>query len=193
MPSERRRDPRWTFDQQRAMGGTERERYWPSNLMALGIFIVVVSFWWVGMRTLITFMLLSKVFAVVAFAGNLLPYAWSGARLRMERLEWFLFNLLAVGPLLLSALLWTNYLVTGPDRDYIALTHEGRIDIHRYWINHGGLPEHVPFDPANMDAATLRYFTMRDDQPLFSLARGCFGFEVVRDRTRMQAIARSVH
>ena len=193
VPSERRRDPRWTFDQQPAMGDRVRERYWPGNLMALGIFVVVVSFWWVGMRTLITFMLLSKVFAVAAFVGNLLPYARSGARLGMERLEWFLFNLLAVGPLLLSSLLWTNYLVTGPERDYIALTHEGRIDVHRYWINHGELPEHALFAPTNMDAATLRYFMMRDDQPMFTLALGCFGFEVVQDRTRMEVLARAAH
>ncbi len=193
MPSERRGDPRWTFDQQRSMGGGEHERYWPGNLMALGIFVVLVSFWWVGMRTLISFTLLSKVFAVAAFVGNLLPYAWSGARLGMERLEWFLFNLLAIGPLLFSALLWTNYFVTGPERDYIALTHEGRIDIHRYWIDHGELPEHVHFDPTHMDVAALRYFMMRDDQPMFTLARGCLGFDVVQDRTRIEVLGRPAH
>jgi hypothetical protein len=34
----------------------------------------------------------------------------------MERLEWFLFNLLAVGPFVLSFLLWLNLLVHGEER-----------------------------------------------------------------------------
>ncbi len=166
------------------MGGPVRERFWPGNLMALGIFVVLVSFWWAGMRTLITFMLLSKVFAALAFAGNLIPYAWSGARLGMERFEWFLFNLLAVGPLVFSALLWINYFVTGPDRHYMLMSGGSNVDIHQYWIEHAELPENEPFDPAAMDAATAeRFVAVQGERSVFTLARGCLGYDVIKTYT----------
>lgn len=183
MPSERPREPRWAFDQQRGMGDGGRERYWPGNLMALGIFTILVSFWWVGMRTFIGMMALSKVLAVLAFTGNLLPYSWSGARLGMERLEWFLFNVLAVGPLLFSALLWVNYGVTGPERHY-RLTDDGSVDVHRHWLEQGAMPPSEPFDPGRLDAAErARFLERHGERAVFTLARGCLGYDVIRYRS----------
>lgn len=180
MPSTRPRGGAWTFHEQR---GGVREHYWPGNLMALGIFTILVSFWWVGMRTFVSLMLLSKVLAVLAFGGNLLPYARSGGRWGMERLEWFLFNVLAVGPLLFSTLLWANYTFTGPERHY-RLTEDGSVDVHRYWLEQDELPPHEPFDPASLRAADRAGFLDRHlERTVFTLARGCLGYDVLRSRS----------
>lgn len=104
--------------QQRVVEGGVRDQTWPGTLMVLGIFVVVISFWWVGSKTFITYSALGRWFALFAFAGNLLSYK-AGLRLGMERLEWFLFNLLAVGPLLFSLALWVNLEVHGPEKQYI--------------------------------------------------------------------------
>jgi hypothetical protein len=95
--------------------GFVRDQRWPGTLMVCGIFILLGSMVSVVPWTLIDPGLLFRIFLVMAFGGNLLGYARAGLRLGMERLEWFLFNLLAVGPILLSALLWLNYLGHGPE------------------------------------------------------------------------------
>ncbi|MCW5900201.1 MAG: hypothetical protein KIT10_13115 [Flavobacteriales bacterium] len=100
--------------QQKPVKGGVREQSWPSTLMGLGLFVAVVSFFTVASWTLIRPSTLLRVLLVLCFIGNLMPYARSGFRLGMERLEWFLFNLLAAGPLLTSLLLWLNFLGHGP-------------------------------------------------------------------------------
>lgn len=95
-------------------GPQVRERYWPSTLMGLGVFVALLSGLTVLPWTLIDPMLIVRFFVGLCFLGNLLPYAHSGLRLGMERLEWFLFNLLAIGPLGTSALLWLNFIGHGP-------------------------------------------------------------------------------
>ncbi len=90
-----------------------REQYWPGTLMGAGVFVALGSLFTVATWTLVDPYLLLRAFVVLCFAGNLLPYLRSGLWLGMERLEWFLFNLLAVGPLLTSALLWANFLLHG--------------------------------------------------------------------------------
>ena len=101
--------------QQRTVKGSVRSNMWPGTLMGLGIFIALGSLFTVAAWTVIDPMLLLRAFLLLCFAGNLLPYLRSGLWLGMERLEWFLFNLLAVGPIGTSALLWLNFLVHGPE------------------------------------------------------------------------------
>lgn len=101
--------------QQRGVKGGVRERYWPGTLMGLSIFIVLPTLFTVATWTLMDPMLLLRVLVVLCFAGNLLPYLHSGLWLGMERLEWFLFNLIAVGPLSTCLLLWLNFLFHGPE------------------------------------------------------------------------------
>ena len=115
LPS-RKRDAGSGVHQQRNVKGKVREQYWPGTLMGFGIFVALGSMFTVATWTLIEPMLLLRIFLVLCFAGNLLPYLRSGLWLGMERLEWFLFNLLAVGPLGTSTLLWLNFLVHGPER-----------------------------------------------------------------------------
>ena len=64
--------------------------------MGIGLFIGMFSLFTVAPWTLIDVPLLFRVFLVMCFAGNLLPYLRSGLWLGMERLEWFLFHFFAV-------------------------------------------------------------------------------------------------
>jgi hypothetical protein len=115
IPQRLRAAPR-TGHQRSAVEGRVKEQYWPGTLMGLGIFFALGSLFTVAVWTLIEPRLLLRIFLVLCLAGNLVPYMGSGLRLGMERLEWFLFNLLAVGPILTSLLLWANFLVHGPSR-----------------------------------------------------------------------------
>jgi hypothetical protein len=147
--------------------------------MALGIFILLISFWSVGQWTLVRYMTMSQVLALLAMAGNLVPYAWSGSRLGMERLEWFLFNVLAVGPILFSALLWSNFLITGPSRSYI-VDLSPRYDVHRYWIEHGSLPAHLEVTLSSIDTTTARLLEeWKGRASALDLARGWLGYDVI--------------
>ena len=100
--------------QQINVKGRVREQYWPGTLMGFGIFITLGSLFTVAPWTLIDPSLLLRVLLVLCFGGNLFPYLRSGLWLGMERLEWFLFNLLAVGPIGTCLLLWCNFLFHGP-------------------------------------------------------------------------------
>jgi hypothetical protein len=124
--------------QQPVVKGMAREQYWPSTLMGLGIFVGLVSFFTVVYWTLIAPDLLFRLFLVLCFVGNLLPYMRSGLWLGMERLEWFLFNLLSVGPLGTSLLLWLNFLGHGPvsESDHsVATVDVGRTVITYYFAD----------------------------------------------------------
>ncbi|HQW07303.1 MAG: hypothetical protein IPH05_18325 [Flavobacteriales bacterium] len=160
--------------QHRAVEGAAKEQTWPSTWMVFGLFVLMFSFWWVGIRTLQEFAVLARWLALFCFVGNLLPYKRIGLGLGMERLEWFLFNLLAVGPFLFSGLLWLNMLVHGPERLRI-LRYDGTVrELRNYWSERGQLPpsfEEVP-DPDRVRG--LQY-----GERLLGTAKGMFGYEVV--------------
>lgn len=101
-------------DQQRQVKGGVKEHYWPGTLMGLGIFVALGSVFTVVPWTLVDPGKLFRFFLLLCFLGTVPPYMVSGWRFGMERLEWFLFNVLAAGPLLTSGLLWLNFLVHGP-------------------------------------------------------------------------------
>ncbi|HQV74740.1 MAG TPA: hypothetical protein PLE78_04570 [Flavobacteriales bacterium] len=151
-----------------------KEQTWPGTLMVFGIFTLLLSFWWVGEKTLISYTALGRWFALFAFAGNLLSYKGAGLRLGMERLEWFLFNLLAVGPLLFSAALWVNMLVHGPEQLQIVQVHHYGLNVKRYWIDHGVLPPGVPIEKAT-DLAPLA----GQKNNVLGTAKGCLGYVVI--------------
>lgn len=108
--------------QQYAVEPRVKEQKWPGTVMALSIFIALFTLLWLGNRTLVDLLVLLRALAVCCVAGNVLPYAWSGLRLGMEKLEWFFFNLLSIGPLTVCLLLMVNHYVHGP-----VVWGEGRI------------------------------------------------------------------
>jgi hypothetical protein len=180
VPSRRPAEPSRPFGQQPDVGPGVKDNYWPGTTMAVGILVLLVSFWSVGQLTFIGFLTLSKVFATLAVIGNLLPYAWSGLRLGMEKLEWLLFNVLAVGPLVLSALLWVNYAITGEERDY-AVYLRPRYSVVAHWRATGELPRNVELDFAHLPYDEVVRLA-KDSKAAGHLvvARGCLGYDVVK-------------
>jgi len=143
--------------------------------MILGIFTLLLSFWWVGEKTLISYTALGRWFALFAFAGNLLSYKGAGLRLGMERLEWFLFNLLAVGPVIFSAALWVNMLVHGPEQlQLVQVGHYG-LNVKRYWLERGELPLGIPLVKGSIPPPLVA------DQKnnVLGTAKGCLGYVVI--------------
>lgn len=175
---ERYRRPVRAGHQQRTVEGRVREQYWPGTLMALGIFALLATvvfltpFIFIGIGTLFRWLLL------FAFVGNLLPYAWSGLRWGMERLEWFLFNLLAVGPFLFSLAIVLNFTVHGPEELFL-VGGLGDRSVTRYWAENGGLPPHLPLpqDPKELEALVNTEGELGDF--VLGMADGCLGYAVV--------------
>lgn len=181
---QRYRAPGGARHQQRNVEGVG-EQTWPSTFMALGIFVLIITFWWVGARTFVSYSLLARWFAFFAFVGNLLPYNKVGLRYGMERLEWFLFNLLAVGPLVFSVLLWMNLLVHGPERLVVFPWSANIVALHTYVMDHDGIPLHTEVGTSKEEAM----HALRNGQRLLGTATGLFGYEVVVTWEKVDGIA----
>ena len=150
----------------------DREQYWPGTLMAFGVIVWLVSFWFIGTRTFIQISELLRWFTLFAFIGNVVPFRYSGLRLGMEKLEWFLFNLLAIGPFLFAFLLTINFFLHGEERVLLVPHGEG-LDVVRYWRENGELPMHVPVEfPQQLQLAGTTDRVM-------VIARGSLGHDVL--------------
>ncbi len=155
--------------------------------MALGILVLIVLFWTVGQRTLVSYSVLFRWLALFAFAGNLLPRKWYAKRFAMDHLEWFWFNLLAVGPAIFCSCLLLNYLVHGQEQRM--LVQQGRsFDLPRYWREQGELPPHRPWPNdlgADPEKDRLAFSTAGADDKIYALAQGCFGYVVITEVTHV--------
>lgn len=151
--------------------------------MGLGVFFALVSALTVVPWTLIEPSLLLRFFVGVCFIGNLLPYARSGLRMGMERLEWFLFNLLAIGPLVTAALLWANYVFHGPVTS--AVHAVSSVEDHgtylTYTFSDGYLQEHWMARSNYRDWPDAHGRMLR-----VSTAKGLLGIEVVVRKERAE-------
>ncbi len=176
---ERYRAPWRTQHQHRGVEGMAREQTWPGTWMVFGIFVLLVSFWWVGSKTLITYTALGRWFALFAFVGNLLPYSKVGLRFGMERLEWFLFNLLAVGPFLFSLALWLNLGIHGAERLYVIHVNSPIMDVRRYWLEQDTLPPNTFLGTASDDAVTGELLQAHAGQLVLGVSPGCLGYDVI--------------
>lgn len=178
---QRYRPPDGRRHQQGTVEARVREQSWPGTLMALGIFVLITSFWAAAGRTLVSYVVLARWFALFAFAGNLLPYSRVGLRSGMERLEWFLFNLLAVGPFVFSLLLWLNLLVHGPERFSITGYNGDIIQVRSYWMVHGRLP---PGEPFSSNTGSIADHPGPVGGHFIGTATGLLGYEVITTYTQ---------
>jgi hypothetical protein len=163
--------------QHRSVEPRVRDQRWPSTWMALGIFIGLFTLLWVGYRTVVDTWTIVRGLALFSFVGALLPYAHSGLRMGMERLEWMLFNVLAVGPLLMSLLLWANLLV---HQAPVCSEHGMLSDAKVQLPDEGEGPREVVF-------ARHGWLEMRGEETgagayRLCVAKGCLGFWVVTER-----------
>ncbi len=161
--------------------------------MVVSILLFIALFWSIGQRTLVTFTELFRWLALFAFAGNILPKRWVEKRFDMDRLEWFWFNLLAVGPLLLACCLVLNFFVHGPEQKILVHVQQG-FDLHEYWRIHDALPSHLQW-PSDFgeDAARDREVlsAVSPDELVFGIARGTFGYLVITSQTKVSELRTS--
>lgn len=80
-------------------------------LMFFGILFGIFTFVFIGMATFVSKIFLSKILAFFCFAGLLLPMKFYKNWFSLSKIEAVLFNVLAVGPVICSVLLWLNFLI----------------------------------------------------------------------------------
>jgi hypothetical protein len=157
-------------------GPTLKERFWPGTLMAFGVIAALITFWGGVFMIYISITDLLRWFALFAFAGNVLPYKRTGLRFGMARLEWFLFNVLAIGPFLFALFVWLNVFVHGPKE----LFHvKGRAsDPVRYWRDTGEMPPTEAWESVRGKYAKgdIEQFIRLD--MVLAKAHGCLGYDV---------------
>ncbi len=156
--------------------GVVKEQRWPGTLMAFGVIVFLVTLWMAISMVYLTFIELLQWFALFAFVGNLWPYVRSGLSLGMERFEWFLFNLLAVGPFLWSITLVLNMTVHGPERVYV-LPVRG-LDPVKYWRHHDAKLQMHEITPEQAVSGEFGLGGPEGSQLLTGVAEGCLGWEV---------------
>lgn len=156
--------------------GVVKDQHWPGTLMAFGVIVFLVTLWAAIYLVYMGYLELLQWFALFAFAGNLLPYMKSGLSLGMERFEWFMFNLLAVGPFLWGAVLVANLAVHAPERVFVM--PERGLDPVRYWREHDALPPMKEITVEEALSGAYGYGGITGSQRLTGVAEGCLGWEV---------------
>lgn len=152
-----------------------REPFWPATLMVLGIILFVVVFWAVVATVYMPLAGILRWFAFLGFAGNLVPYRFSGARLGMARFQWFMFNLLAIGPLLFTGVFGLDRAFHGPVR--IELLDRG-MDPVLHWREKGVMPHAVPWEQARLQVPQAEWPHLLRAGAITGTARGALGHEV---------------
>lgn len=152
-----------------------REPHWPATLMVLGIVLFVAAFWAVVGTVYIPITEVLRWFALFAFVGNLLPYARTGLRLGMARFQWFMFNLLCIGPVLFCLLFTLDRAFHGPVR--IELLDRG-MDPVRYWREHGEHPHAIPWSEAAQRVPLEEWLFLLNAEAIQGRATGMLGHEL---------------
>lgn len=158
---------------------------WPTTLMVLGVIMAPLMFFTVGENTFITYNTLFRWFILFALVGNLVPSRWCAAALKMDRKEWFLFSLLAIGPFLFSTGLLVNRMFHGPP-EYIVVEQGGWVDPMRYWREQGEMLPNRPWqgktwpgDGAEISWEDLEALSaLRPGDALYAVADGVLGYRV---------------
>lgn len=84
--------------------------------MAAGIIVGLGAGLWIGKLTLVPLGTLLRAAAFCCVVLLLIPFRFTATKLRLERLEWVLLNVLGIGPLVFSAALSSNYFIHGRER-----------------------------------------------------------------------------
>ncbi|MEM9022917.1 MAG: hypothetical protein AAGB22_04200 [Bacteroidota bacterium] len=165
----------------------DRDWHWAYTLMLAGLFVGLFSLVFVGGRTLISPIFLSRVVAFSCVVGLLVPLRWYARWFDLGKLEAFLLNVLGFGPLLCSLLLWTNFGIRLEYRDaeHAVLAYEYRA---------GGFPSEPEIIFTLKDSAyhayeEFRRFSLLEASPgiartrflRYRTARGLWGYWVVTD------------
>ena len=156
-----------------------REQYWPGTMMAFGMLTFIAAFWWGQAITFITYGGMFRWLAFFCSVGNLLPYMRSGLVLGMERFEWFMFNLLAVGPLTFSILLGLNYGMRGEATIYVLDGNYSRQETLSYWHDECAYPPGRRMEELSGRLAPSEELRGLVIGPLLGVSRGALGYDVI--------------
>lgn len=158
--------------------------------MVIGLFAMIVAFWWVASAVLITYWLVGRLFCGFAFTGNLVYGAWTRRLFGMSRSFWFMFNLLAIGPLLFCSFFALNAVFTSEQRAYMISEPVRGLGIKQYWIEHGSLPPVLLKTPGT----TISLGKDEDPEPgsfsVMRVSKGLLGFEVLSWREPTYVVLR---
>ncbi len=118
--------------------------FFAQTLMATGVLVTLFTGYLVCQRTLVGAIDLMRLFFLLSFILLIVPHRFTRKRLGMGMLEWFLFNVLAIGPWTFTFIMWCNFFVHGEveHRTYPALevrfidTNEKAIHMTDGWIEY---------------------------------------------------------
>lgn len=147
--------------------------------MVIGLFAMLVAFWWVASSVLISYWLVGRIFCGLAFAGNLVYAGWTRRVFGMSRSFWFMFNLLAIGPLLFCAFFGLNALFASDARSFIVQEPVSGLGIKAYWVEHGALPPVLLASPGTHIFVAEERHPPEQGYSVMRLSRGLFGFDVL--------------
>lgn len=88
-----------------------KDWHWAYSVMLIGLFFGLASLVIAGNKTLVSFGFISRVLAFCCCLGLLIPMRFYMKWLGLDRLEAVLFNVMGVGPIICSTLLWMNFLI----------------------------------------------------------------------------------
>ncbi len=166
----------------------ERPWHWTRTVMLVGFFGCMLSLPSVGSWTMLGWGFLARGLTLFCILGLVLfPWRLYQRFIGINAFETFLFNVMGVGPLLFSLLLWVNFLFHGPPREETLNIEErtfvGQMlnPVYRYELE-GGAYEDKPeyrrfaFEPEKekllANAQRVEYRT----------AEGFFGVRVMLER-----------
>lgn len=146
--------------------------------MILGLFSMLVAFWWVASAVLVTYWVVGRLFCAFAFAGDLLYGKWTRRVFGMSKPFWFMFNLLAIGPFLFCVFFAMNAVFAKDPRCYV-VPGEMRRGLKAQWIERGELPAWVLETPGTRVVVGNPRDTAGLDIRVLRVSNGLFGFDVM--------------
>lgn len=115
----------------------EKNWHWAYTVMLAGLFLGIFSLAFAGGKTLVSFAFLSRLLAFCCLAGLLIPMRLYSRWLGMNKLASFLFNVMGIGPLLCSILLWLNFFITADTRQETHRITQAKLVTAVYFDNAG--------------------------------------------------------
>ena len=147
--------------------------------MLIGLFSMIVAFWWVASAVLVSYWVVGRLFCGLAFAGNLVYGEKVRGLFSMSRSYWFMFNLLAIGPFLFCAFFGMNALFSSDPRTFIVREPLSGLGIKQHWVEHGLLPPIVIAAPGSTIVLTGTMDPGKREFSVLRLSKGLLGFDVM--------------
>ncbi len=166
----------------------ERPWHWTRTLMLLGFFACMLTLPSAGSCTVVSWTFMARTLTLFCILGLILfPWRFYQRALGINAFETFLFNVMGVGPMLFSLLLWSNFLIHGPVKEEVVRVQEREFvgqmlnPVYKYELE-GGLYEDMPefrrftVSPSNNEM-------LREARKVeFRTARGLWGYRVILGR-----------